>query len=110
MRIAEKFEKLLDSYRHQDGSRWTGQQLDEAITGLGFYSNHQMESGNFQPFNFDCSDNDAFPAPAPNPHNANPQLSTFDGQKANGDWSLFVMDDSGGDCGVLETPPCREPL
>jgi hypothetical protein len=32
--IAEKFEKLLDSYRHPDGSKWTGQQLDEATDGV----------------------------------------------------------------------------
>jgi hypothetical protein len=34
MHIAQRFEKLLDSYRHPDGSRWTGQQLDEATDGL----------------------------------------------------------------------------
>ena len=34
MHIAEKFEKLLDSYRHPDGSRWTGQQLYEATDGV----------------------------------------------------------------------------
>jgi hypothetical protein len=34
MHIAQKFEKLLDSYRHQDGSKWTGQQLDEATDGV----------------------------------------------------------------------------
>jgi len=34
MHIAQRFEQLLDAYRHQDGSRWTGQQLDEATDGL----------------------------------------------------------------------------
>jgi hypothetical protein len=34
MHIAQKFEKLLDSYRHSDGSRWSGQQLDEATDGV----------------------------------------------------------------------------
>jgi transcriptional regulator with XRE-family HTH domain len=34
MHIAQKFEKLLDSYRHPDGSQWTGQQIDEATEGL----------------------------------------------------------------------------
>src|ERR671920_1313828 len=34
MHISQKFEKLLGSYRHPDGSRWTGQQLDEATEGL----------------------------------------------------------------------------
>ena len=34
MHVAQKFEELLDSYRHLDGSRWTGQQLDEATDGV----------------------------------------------------------------------------
>jgi hypothetical protein len=34
MDIAQKFEELLDSYRLPDGSRWTGQQIDEATDGL----------------------------------------------------------------------------
>ena len=34
MHVAQRFEKLLDSYRHPDGSQWTGQQLDEATGGV----------------------------------------------------------------------------
>jgi hypothetical protein len=34
MHIAQRFEQLLDSYRQPDGSRWTGQQLDEATDGV----------------------------------------------------------------------------
>ena len=34
MHIAQRFEHLLDSYRQPDGSRWTGQQIDEATDGL----------------------------------------------------------------------------
>jgi hypothetical protein len=34
MHIAQRFEELLDSYRHPDGSRWTGQQIDEATDGV----------------------------------------------------------------------------
>jgi transcriptional regulator with XRE-family HTH domain len=34
MHISQRFERLLDSYRHPDGTRWTGQQLDEATDGL----------------------------------------------------------------------------
>jgi hypothetical protein len=34
MHVSQKFEHLLDSYRHPDGSRWTGQQIDEATDGL----------------------------------------------------------------------------
>jgi transcriptional regulator with XRE-family HTH domain len=30
MHVAQKFEYLLDTYRRQDGHRWTGQQLDES--------------------------------------------------------------------------------
>jgi transcriptional regulator with XRE-family HTH domain len=34
MHIAQKFERLLDTYRRSDGHRWTGQQLDEATGGV----------------------------------------------------------------------------
>src|SRR5215208_1191156 len=34
MHIAQRFGQLLDGSRRPDGSRWTGQQLDEATGGL----------------------------------------------------------------------------
>lgn len=34
MHVAEKFERLLDTYRHSDGRAWTGQQIDEATGGV----------------------------------------------------------------------------
>src|SRR5215212_11148196 len=34
MHIAQRFKRLLDSYRRRDGHRWTGQQLDEATGGV----------------------------------------------------------------------------
>src|SRR5215216_1124109 len=34
MHIAQKVERLLDTYRRPDGHRWTGQQLDEATGGV----------------------------------------------------------------------------
>jgi transcriptional regulator with XRE-family HTH domain len=34
MHIAQKFERLLEVYRRPDGSRWSGQQLDEATGGV----------------------------------------------------------------------------
>jgi hypothetical protein len=34
MHVSQKFEGLLDSFRRSDGSRWTGQQLDEATGGV----------------------------------------------------------------------------
>jgi hypothetical protein len=34
MHISEKFERLLEAHRRPDGSRWMGQQLDEATGGV----------------------------------------------------------------------------
>ena len=34
MHVAQRFERLLDAHRRPDGSRWTGQQLDEATSGV----------------------------------------------------------------------------
>src|SRR5919112_2720546 len=34
MHIAQKFEHLLDTYRHADGRRWSGQEFDEATGGI----------------------------------------------------------------------------
>jgi transcriptional regulator with XRE-family HTH domain len=34
VQIADKFEHLLEDYRRPDGSRWGGQDLDEATGGV----------------------------------------------------------------------------
>jgi hypothetical protein len=34
MHVSQKFEHLLETHRGPDGSRWTGQQLDEATEGV----------------------------------------------------------------------------
>ena len=34
MHVAQRFELFLDAYRRPDGSRWTGQKLDEAKGGV----------------------------------------------------------------------------
>ena|SRR5215217_5055103 len=34
MHIAQKFEVLLERYRHPDGRRWSGQEIDEATGGV----------------------------------------------------------------------------
>ena len=34
MHIARKFERLLEIYRHPDGRRWSGQEIDEATGGV----------------------------------------------------------------------------
>jgi hypothetical protein len=64
--------------------------------------NGPLVSGTYRTGNYEgASDN--FPAPAPDntTREVSPFLSAFDGQKANGDWNLYVMDDAGGDCGIL---------
>jgi transcriptional regulator with XRE-family HTH domain len=34
MHIAQKFEALLEMYRHSDGRKWSGQEIDEATGGV----------------------------------------------------------------------------
>src|SRR5215208_1919328 len=34
MHIAQKFEHLLETYRHPDGRKWTGGELDKATGGV----------------------------------------------------------------------------
>ena len=34
MHVAQKFEKMLDAHLRPDGSRWTGQHLEEATGGV----------------------------------------------------------------------------
>jgi hypothetical protein len=68
---------------------------DEAATPLPDAG--PLTSGTFRPTNVDEGP-DAFPAPAP-PPSGQTQLSGFDGLNPNGTWSLWVVDDAGGDVG-----------
>jgi hypothetical protein len=68
---------------------------DEAATSLPDAT--QLTGGTFQPTNVDTT-TDTFPSPAPTPSGAM-QLSGFDGLKPTGTWSLWVVDDTGGDVG-----------
>lgn len=55
-----------------------------------------LSSGTFRPTNFETGD--PFPSPAPAPTGGSP-LSVFNGTAPNGNWSLYVVDDTGGDLG-----------
>ena len=69
---------------------------DDAALGLPDIS--QLVSGTFRPTNFGVGD--AFPASAPMPDGGS-ALSVFNGTSPNGNWRLFVVDDSGGDAGEI---------
>ncbi|HEX8196503.1 MAG TPA: BACON domain-containing carbohydrate-binding protein [Pyrinomonadaceae bacterium] len=57
-----------------------------------------IESGTYQPTNFETNDNFPLPAPVQPTGNA---LSHFNGTNPNGNWSLYVVDDSGQDVGII---------
>lgn len=58
----------------------------------------QISGTNYGPTDYEAGDN--FPAPAPAGAVGN-VLSLFNGADANGDWSLYVVDDATGDAGVI---------
>ncbi len=58
----------------------------------------QILSSTYRPANYESGD--SFDAPAPvGPYGS--ALSVFAGNNPNGDWSLYVMDDTGGDAGNI---------
>jgi choice-of-anchor B domain-containing protein len=65
----------------------------------------QITAGTYKPTNYGAGD--TFPAPAPAPSSAT-TLSTFNGTNPNGTWSLYVVDDTGGDSGNLAGGWCLE--
>ena len=68
---------------------------DEAAGGI---SQASLTSGTYKPSVFDDELPEALQAPAPaGPWGAT--LATLDGTSPNGTWSLFVVDDAGGDIG-----------
>ncbi|NDJ62750.1 MAG: hypothetical protein GYB67_16630 [Chloroflexi bacterium] len=57
-------------------------------------------SGSYQPANYDGSDGDNLPLPAPGgPYGS--ALSVFNGTNANGVWQILVFDDQAGSTGLL---------
>jgi subtilisin-like proprotein convertase family protein len=79
---------------------------DEAASPLPSRNDEALTSGTFQPLDqFGLTDRDDpaildFPAPAPAP-SGDLALSTFDGGNPDGQWQLFILDDSKADSGAL---------
>jgi subtilisin-like proprotein convertase family protein len=70
---------------------------DEAAAGI---SQTTLSTGTWRPSQFDDALADSFPWPAP----AGPwgtTLGVLDGTSPNGTWSLYVVDDAGGDIGDI---------
>jgi subtilisin-like proprotein convertase family protein len=80
---------------------------DEAVAELPVGVEEALKSGSFRTLDkFGLADTDEpdlldFPAPAPTP-SGNNALSTFDGSNPNGEWRLFVLDDTHNDEGSLD--------
>ncbi|MGE0637642.1 MAG: proprotein convertase P-domain-containing protein [Bacteroidia bacterium] len=72
--------------------------FDDAA-GAGLPDGTILSTGTYKPTDFTTPDN----YPAPGPGNVSPAalLSTFNGYIANGTWSLYVVDDVGGDYGSI---------
>lgn len=77
---------------------------DDASTSLR--DNEASPSGSYQPSDFG-SDQDFFPAPAPNPAAARTSLRELEGTTATGTWRVYVVDDSDGDRGDIESVVLR---
>jgi len=75
---------------------------DEAAAGLPEGDGHPLTAGSFQPADTDSWNqaNETFFAPAPVP-SASVALAKFDGINPNGQWRLFVVDDSANDVGSI---------
>lgn len=77
---------------------------DAAATALG--DSTALATGSFRPANYEAGD--TFPTPAPAGPYASPPIvgsatfaSAFGGANPNGIWSLYVLDDAGGDLGNI---------
>lgn len=83
---------------------------DFSVTGLTITLDDQaptplpeltrLTSGTYRPRNYDGSEPDKFPAPAPQGVTAT-SLDTFTGLNPNGQWKLYVVDDEEIDSGMI---------
>lgn len=64
-----------------------------------------IPTGSYRPTNAGAGD--TFPAPAPVPTAAT-TLTTFNGSNPNGTWSLYIVDDTGGDSGSMTGGWCLD--
>ncbi|MBE7532372.1 MAG: PKD domain-containing protein [Chloroflexi bacterium] len=64
-----------------------------------------LAAGSYRPTNYEGID--TFPSPAP-VASAATTLSTFNGTDPNGTWSLYVVDDTGGDSGSIGSGWCLQ--
>ncbi len=71
---------------------------DDAATSLP--DNGPLVSGTFKPTNIESGVPDVFPPPAP-AASGNNALSVFNGQKANGEWQLYINDAPGNGPGSI---------
>jgi subtilisin-like proprotein convertase family protein len=77
---------------------------DEASGSLPCTSTPPVPPGSYKPTRGNCigTPSEAFPPPAP-PGPYPLTLTVFDGTSANGDWKLFVLDESAGEVGTMAT-------
>jgi subtilisin-like proprotein convertase family protein len=89
--------KLLLMSDTGGGSDWVGHTytFDQAAASV-LPDATLAASGTYRPSNYGTGD--TFPAPAPGGPYAD-SLATFNGASPNGTWSLYVVDDVGGDVG-----------
>ena len=101
---------------------WAGQTYTfDDSAAAAFPDGTAAPSGSYRPANYGSGDTFAAPAPAgpylsPAPTGAN-TLAVFNGLNPNGTWSLYVVDDVGGDVGTIAggwdltiTSSCTAPL
>jgi subtilisin-like proprotein convertase family protein len=120
--VAPNGESLVIMSDVGTGADWIGDNLTIADFGAALFSDLVLNpTGTYQPTNYTAGD--AFPGfggtvSNPAPAGAQTFSSMFGGDVADGDWSLYVVDDVGGDTGSIGSwsitfinsiPGCTDP-